>query len=162
MKSQIEGLKWVQRSCNLPPNMGHGPAQYKWNSEVRRRWLRRAVDVLVHKASEQSVGGLHRTPDVILPPPHTSWQKNPKTVGVGCGTTCLPPGWIQRRKGSRINYRSLQKLCVFTIMPSGNSDNCTINGGVTTEDLPCLLKPAMLCAGSWYMFALISSLTFHS
>lgn len=51
-------------------------------------------------------------------------------------------------EGIRVNYRSLQKLCVFLLRPSGSSDNATISGGVTTEDLPPRLKPAMQCAGS--------------
>lgn len=61
----------------------------------------------------------------------------------------LPSFWVNPEEEEiRINYRALKKLSVFMITPSGNSDNCTINGGITTEDLPCLLKPAMLCAGS--------------
>lgn len=91
MKNEIEGLKWVQRSCSLPANTGHGPAPYKWKSEMRRKWLRTAVDVLVQESpGAVSVGGLQGPPDVILPPPHTSWQKKLKNKMKQLGWAVVP------------------------------------------------------------------------
>lgn len=141
------GVKELQPTLQL----GNGSAQYKRPTEMRTQWLRKAVNVLSQSILRAvSVGGLHGPPYVILLPPHTSWQKKKTKENHWGGLWYhLPSFWVNPEEEEiRINYRALKKLSVFMIIPSGNSDNCTINGAITTEDLPCLLKPAMLCVGS--------------